>query len=109
MQTLNDCSDKFTKPSEQESNKPLHKTLGKLPTEHSGCYTAMFLFCELVENEFLGDTQSALERTTPLNEQQNGGSQQQHFCWILGNLNDAALSSLALSLSRFRSAPKLAT
>ena len=77
MQTLIDCCHKFTPPIEEQSNKPLSKTVGKFPTDLSGGCNAIFLYCDLVQNEPLGDTQSALLRAIPLNGRETGGSQQQ--------------------------------
>ena len=104
MKTLIDCSHEFTQPIEEQSNKPLSKIVGKLPTDLTGGCNKILFYCDLVQNEILGDTQSALIRALPLNERQTGGSQQQQNYRTFGT----ALSSLALNLSRFHSATKLA-
>ena len=50
----------------------------------AGCNT-IFLHCDLIQNEVLGDSQSALLQATPLNERQFGGSQRQQTYRTFGN------------------------
>ena len=76
MQTLNDCSYKFTRAIAEQNNKPLFKIVGKFPTDLTGGCNKIFLYCDLVQNEILGDTQSALLRVIQLNKRQTGGSHQ---------------------------------
>ena len=103
MNTLIDCSHKFTQPIEEQSNKQLSKKVGKFPTDLTGGCNTIFLYCDLVQNEILGDTQSALLRAIPLNERQTGGSQQQQNCRSFGNLQwrrivKSSIESISVSL-----------
>ena len=103
MKTLTDCSNKITQPIEEQSKKPLSKMSGKVPTDLNGGCNTNFLYCDLVQNEILGDTQSALLRAIPLNERQTGGSQQQQNDRTFGNLQwrrivKSSIESISVSL-----------
>ena len=73
-----------------------------------------FFLLRLGIKRILGDAQSALLRAIQLNERQTGGSRlvganSSRIIELLATFNGAALSSLALNLSRFHSAMKLVT
>ena len=103
MKTLVDCSHKFTQPIGEQSKKPLFKIVGKFPMDLTGDCNTIFLYCQLVQNEILGDTQSALLRTFPLNERQTGGNQHQKKYRTFGNLQwrrivKSSIESVSFSL-----------
>ena len=52
----------------------------------TGDCNTIFLYCDLVLNEILEDTQNALLRAIPVNERQTGGSQQQQNYRTFDNL-----------------------
>ena len=103
MKRLIDCSHKFTQPIEEQSNKPLSKIVGKIPTDLTGGCNTVFLYCDWVQNKIRADTQSALLRAIPLNEQQTGGSQQQQSYRTFSNLQwrcivKSSIESISISL-----------
>ena len=103
MKRLIDCSHKFTQTIEEQSKKPLSKNDDKFPTDLTGGCNTIFLYCDLVQNEILGDTPSALLRAIPLNERQTGGSQQQQIYRLFGNLQwhrivKSSIESISVSI-----------
>ena len=103
MKTPIDCYHKFTQPIKEQCRKPLSKKVGKFPTDFTGGCNTIFLYCGLLQNEILGDTQSALLRAIPLNERQTGGSQQQQNYGTFGNLQwrrivKSSIESISVSL-----------
>ena len=68
MKTLLDCSENDKSTKEGNNRQVLAKNVGKFPTDLSGGCTTIFLYCDLVLNEILGDSRTALLRAIPLKE-----------------------------------------
>ena len=86
MKILIDCSE-LGKTNKQANNSVLSKTTGKFPTDLTdGCNTN-FVYSDLVQNEILGDSRTALRRAIPLTEKLATGIQQQQQNYrTFGNL-----------------------
>lgn len=92
-------------PQSGSSNEPLRsKVVGEFPVDLSGGCNTIFLYCDLVQNEILGDSQTALLRAIPLdaNQTKNGSHQRQNY-QTFGNLQwrrivKSSLESITISL-----------
>ena len=76
MKTIIDCSE-IGKTNKQTNNSVLSKTMGKLPIDLTGRCNTIFGYCNLVQNEILADSRTALLRAIPLTERPATGNQQQ--------------------------------
>ena len=76
MKTLIDCSE-LGKTNRQANNSVLSKTTGKFPIDLTGGCNTIFVYNDLVQNEILGDSRTALLRAIPLTEKLATGIQQQ--------------------------------
>ena len=76
MKTLIDCSE-IGKTNKQANNSELSKTIGQFPIDLTGGCNTIFVYCNLVQNEILGDSRTALLRAIPLTERPATGNQQQ--------------------------------
>ena len=85
VKTLIDCSE-LGKTNKQSDNSELSKTTGKFPIDLTGGCKTIFVYNDLVQNEILGDSRTALLRAIPLTEKMATGIQQQQNCWTFGNL-----------------------
>ena len=108
IKTLIDCSQNSHNRSKSRATKRYPKRSGNFP-RISPVSATQFFYCDLVQNEILGDTQSALLRAIPLNERQTGGNQHQQNYRTFGNFHSRRIVKSSLNLSRFHSAMKLAT
>ena len=108
MQTKIDCSFIFTEPIQEQSNKPLSKIVRAFPTDFTGDCNTIFLYCDLVQNEIETLRVHCYEPFHSMHERLLGANSNT-IIELLAIFHGNALSSLALSLSRFRSAMKLAT
>ena len=108
MRTLIDCSRKVTSPIDKQGNRSLIRIVGKYPTDLTVDCNLILVYCGLVPNEILEDMQTSLLR--PFHWMNGGllGANSSRNVGFLVTFNGAALSMLALSLSRCRSATKLA-
>ena len=86
MKTLIDCSE-IGKTNKQANNSVLSKTSGQFPIDLTGGCNTIFVYCNLVQNEILGDSRTALLRAIPLTKRPATGNnhQQQNYC-TFGNL-----------------------
>ena len=64
LETVIDCKEGR---STSRTSPLKSKTVGKFPIDISGGRNTIFLYCDLVQNEILGDSQTALLRANPLN------------------------------------------
>ena len=63
LKTVIDCKESS---STSRTSPMKSKTVGKFPIDISGGCNTIFLYCDLVQNEILGDSQTALLRAIPL-------------------------------------------
>ena len=85
METFIVCSE-LGKTNKQANNSVLSKTTGKFPIDLTGGCNTIFVNGDLVQNEVLGDSRTALLRAIPLTEKLATGIQQQQNYWTFGNL-----------------------
>ena len=102
MKTLTDCSE-IGKTNKQANNSVLSKTIGQFPIDLIGGCNTVFVFCNLVQNEILGDSRTALLRAIPLTERPATGIQQQQNYRTFGNLQwrrvvKCSIESISVSL-----------
>ena len=66
---------------DRQNTTSKNKTIGQFPIDLSGGCNTIFLYCDLVQNEIVGDTQAALLRAIPLNEPKKHGvyARQQNY------------------------------
>ena len=77
--------------------------MGKFPTDLSGGCNTIFLYCDLVQNEILGDSRTALLRAIPLTERSTTGNHQQQNYRTFNNLQwrrivKSSIESISVSL-----------
>ena len=102
MKTLIDCSE-LGKTSKQANNSVLSKTTGKFPVDLTGGCNTIFVYSDLVQNEILGDSRTALLRAIPLTEKPATGIQQQQNYRTFGNLQwrrvvKSSIASISVAL-----------
>ena len=102
MKTLIDCSE-IGKTNKQAKNSLLSKTIGHFPIDLTGGCNTIFVYCNLVQNEVLGDSRTALLRAIPLTERPATGNQQQQNYRTFGNLQwrrvvKSSIESISVSL-----------
>ena len=102
MKTLIDCSE-LGKTNKQANNSVLSKTIGQFPIDLTGGCNTIFVYCNLVQNEILGDSRTALLRAIPLTERPATGNQQQLIYRTFGNLQwrrvvKSSIESISVSL-----------
>ena len=68
MKTFIDCSENDKSTKEDTNRQAISKNVGKFPTDLSGGCSTIFLYCDLVQNEILRDSRTALLRAIPLTE-----------------------------------------
>ena len=85
MKTLIDCSE-LGKTNKQANNSVISKTTGKFPIDLTGGCNTIFVNSDLVQNEILGDSRTALLRAISLTEKLATGIQQQQNYRTFGNL-----------------------
>ena len=77
MKTLIDCSENDKSTKECNNRQAISKNVGKFPTDLSGGCNTIFLYCDLVQNQILGDSRTALLKSIPLTERSTTGKHQQ--------------------------------
>ena len=103
MKTLIDCSE-IGKTNKQAKNSVLSKTIGQFPIDLTGGCNTIFVYCNLVQNEFSGDSRTALLQAIPLTERPAAGNQQQQQNYrTFGNLEwrrvvKSSIESILVSL-----------
>ena len=85
MKILIDCSEQG-KTNKQANNSVLSKTTGRFPIDLTGDCNTVFVYSDLVQNEILGDSRTALLRAIPLTEKLTTGIQEQQKYRAFGNL-----------------------
>ena len=103
MKTLTDCSENDKSTNEGNNRRVISKTVGKFPTDLSGGCNTIFLYCDLVQNEVLGDSRTALLRAILLRERPNTGNHQQQNYRTFDNLQwhrivKSSIKSISVSL-----------
>jgi len=103
MKTLIDCSE-LSKTNKQANNSVLSKTIGQFPIDLTGGCNTIFVYCNLVQNEILGDSRTALLRAIPLTERPaTANHEQQQNYRTFGNLQwrrvvKSSIESISVSL-----------
>ena len=106
LEVPQDCK----KPKKVERRGEMSEQIGNYPVDlTAGCHT-MFVYCDLVQNEILGDTQTALLRAAPLgdNKRQRTFTRNQWRRLIKSSIHSLTIAlrneagSLILFLSRGR-------
>ena len=102
MKTFIDCSEIGTT-NKQANNSVLSKTIGQFPIDLTGGCNTSFVYCDLVQNELLGDSRTALLRAIPLTERPANGNQQQQNYRTFGNVQwrrvvKSSIESISVSL-----------
>ena len=100
MKTLIDCSENDKSTKEGKNRQVISKKVGKFPTDLS---ETIFLYCDLVQNETLGDSRTALLRAIPLTERSITGKHQQQNYGTFNNLQwrrivKSSIESISVSL-----------
>ena len=103
MKTLIDCSRNNKSTKEGNNRQAISKNVGKFPTDLSGGWNTIFLYCDLVQNEILGDSRTALLRAIPLTERSTTGNHQQQNYRTFNNLQwrrivKSSIESISVSL-----------
>ena len=97
MKTLIDCSENDKSIKEGNNRQVISKNVGKFPTDLSAGCSTIFLYCDLVRNEILGDSRTALLRAVPLTERSTTGKHQQQNYRTFDNLQ-WRIESVSVSL-----------
>ena len=87
----------FKKPKKVERRGEMSEQIGNYPVDLTAGYHTMFVYCDLVQNEILRDTQIALRRAAPLGD----NKRQRKFTRIQGRR--AITSSIHSLTIAFRS------
>ena len=77
MKTLIYCSENDKATKESNIRQFISKNVGKFATDLNGGCNTIFLYCDLVQNEILGDSRTALLRVIPLTERSTTAKHQQ--------------------------------
>ena len=102
-ENLIDCAENDKSTKESNIRQFISKNVGKFPRDLSGGCNTIFLYCDLVQNEILGDSLTALLRAIPLTERSTTAKHQQQNYRTFNNLQwrrivKSSIESISVSL-----------